>query len=150
MPAVAISPILVPVDAVPAQQGVVSFMSSVMREGNWPLARLFRSLCVMGSTTIDLTQVRIAPGESEVEVRAIMGEVNIIVPHHLRVECQGHGIMGTFEVKRSVQSRPLPEAPAVRITGVAFMAAVNIKVIDPNGEKWLKHLRRRGALPPGA
>lgn len=145
----AISPILVPVETVPAQQGVVSFMSSMVREGGWSLARQFRVLCVMANTEIDLTQVRIAPGESEIEIRALMGEVNIIVPHHLRVECEGHPIMGSFHLKRSVQSTPLPEAPVVRITGHAIMASVTVKVIDPNGDKWRKRLRRRGALPPG-
>jgi len=138
-----ITPILMPPDAVPARQGVMAFMSHVHREGDWVLPRLFRALAFMGQAEIDLTRVRIAPGTSEIEVRAIMGEVKIIVPHNLRVECSGHPILGEFKIKRVAKSIPVPDAPLVRITGVAFMGGVSIKVIDPNAPNWIRRLRGR-------
>ena len=125
-------------------------MSGVTREGEWVMPRVLRAITVMGSAVIDLTQVRIAPGTSQIDARAIMGEIIIIVPHNLRVECTGQPLMGNFAVKRSAVAVPVPDAPLVRITGVAFMANVEVKVIDPNEQRWIKRLRRHKVLPVGS
>jgi len=129
----AIAPVVMPAESVPERLGVMGFMSELHRNGEWVLPRLFRALAVMGKVVIDLTQVRLGPGTSEIEVRAFMGEVKIIVPHHLRVECEGHPIAGEFKMKRVAKTRPQADAPLIRVTGVAIMGAVSIRVIDPNG-----------------
>ena len=138
-----ITPILVAPESVPERQGVMSFMSEVSRNGDWVLPRYFRALAVMGKAVIDLTQVRIAPGTSEIDARAIMGEVKIIVPHNLRVECAGHPLLGEFSCKHRSDARAQPDAPLVRVIGVAVMGNVNVKVVDPNAPGWLARLRGR-------
>jgi hypothetical protein len=140
-PTTGITPILMPPDAVPDRQGVMVIMSERRKDGDWVLPRLFRALTVMGNATIDLSQVRIAPGTSEIEVRAIMAEVKIIVPHNLRVECDGTPVLGEFKLKRVSTAVPVPDAPLVRITGVSVMSSVSVKVIDPNAPSWVRRLR---------
>jgi Cell wall-active antibiotics response 4TMS YvqF len=142
--AVGITPMLIPSESVPERQGMMGVLASVTREGDWVLPRLFRVLCVMGNATIDLTQVRLGAGESLVEVRCIMGEVKLIVPHNLRVECAGHPVLGEFTVKRWSDSRAMPEAPLIRIDGISMMGSVTVRVIDPNEDKWARRLRRLG------
>jgi hypothetical protein len=139
-----ITPLLIPSETVPERQGMMSLMASLTREGDWVLPRLFRVFCCMGNATIDLTQVRLGAGESVIEVRCIMGEVKLIVPHNLRVECSGHPILGEFTVKRWSDSRPMQEAPVVRVNGVSLMGSVSVRVIDPNEGKWARRLRRLG------
>ncbi len=148
-PAVVVTPVLVPPETVPPHLGITTIMSSVTREGEWVMPRFLRAFTVMGEATIDLTQVRIAPGTSEIDARVIMGELKIIVPHNLRVECTGQPLLGSFKVTRSAVAVPVPDAPLVRITGVAFMGNVLVKVVDPNEQRWMNRLRRRGLLPPG-
>lgn len=123
---------------------MMTMMASQTREGDWILPRLFRVFCCMGNATIDLTQVRLGAGESAIEVRCIMGEVKLIVPHNLRVECSGHPLLGEFTLKRWSDSRAMPEAPVVRITGISVMGSVTIRVVDPNEGKWARRLRRLG------
>jgi hypothetical protein len=135
-------PLMVPSESVPQQRGVTSVMSHVSRAGDWTLPRLFRVFAVMGEAVIDLTQVRLAPGTSEIEVRAYMGAVKIIVPHNLRVECDGQPLLGEFRVKRRVKTAPSPEAPLVRVSGVALMSSVEIKIVDPAASGWMGRLRR--------
>lgn len=138
-------PLMVPAESVPQQRGVTGVLSHVSRAGDWTLPRLFRVLSIMGEVVIDLTQVRLAPGTSEIEVRAYMGAVKIIVPHNLRVECDGQPLLGEFRVKRRVKTAPSPEAPLVHISGVALMGSVEIKIIDPAASGWLGRLRRAAA-----
>jgi hypothetical protein len=144
IPAVGITPLLIPSETVPERQGMMTLMASQHREGDWVLPRLYRVFCCMGNATIDLTQVRLGAGESVIDVRCIMGEVKLIVPHNLRVECSGHPVLGEFILKRWSDSRAMPEAPVVRINGVSFMGSVTVRVIDPNEGKWARRLRRLG------
>jgi hypothetical protein len=72
-------------------------------------------------------------GVTEIEIFALMGGVDIKVPTGLRVETTGLGIMGGFSVS-GADADPGPDAPVLRITGVATMAGVDAK---------LKKLRRK-------
>jgi hypothetical protein len=143
-----VGPVIVPAESVPDERSLTCVMSHVTRSGEWILPHLLRVFTLMGESEIDLTHVRLAPGTSEIEVRAVMGEVKIIVPHNLRVECDGHPLLGEFRMKRVVNTTPSPEAPLLRITGTALMAAVKIKVIDPAAPGWIDRWRQR-ALEEG-
>jgi hypothetical protein len=134
---------MVPAESVPDERSLTCVMSHITRSGEWILPHLLRILTVMGESVIDLTHVRLAPGTSEIEVRAVMGEVKIIVPHNLRVECDGHPLLGEFRMKRVVSTSPSPEAPLLRITGMAVMGSVKIKVVDPAAPGWVDRWRQR-------
>ena len=94
---VGITPMLIPAELVPEEQTVVAIMGELNRNGEWLLPREFRVLAVMGAARLDLSQVRIGPGVSEIVASAFMGEVTITVPHNLRVECGGHPIIVEFK-----------------------------------------------------
>jgi hypothetical protein len=139
--ATSVGPVLLPAESVPDRRGVVACLGRAARANNWALPRLFRAVAIMGEVTLDLTQVQIGPGVSEIEVLVFMGEVKILIPHNLHVECEGNPVMGEFKVRRATEATPAPEAPTVRIGGTAVMGQVTIKVIDPNApanwrDKW--------------
>jgi hypothetical protein len=138
-----VGPILVAHESVPERSGASAIMSAIAHGGDWVLPRSFRVVTFMGQVDLDLTRVRIAPGASEIDCRAIMGQVTIIVPHNLRVECLGDAFMGEFSVKWKAQSAALPDAPLVRVRGKAFMGAVYVKVVDPNSDGWLTKFKRK-------
>lgn len=131
-PATQVGPVLLAAESVPDRRGVVACLGRAGRANNWVLPRLFRAVAIMGEVTLDLTQVQIGPGVSDIEVLAFMGEVKILVPHNLHVECEGNPVMGEFKVRRATEATPSPEAPTVRIGGTAVMGQVTVKVIDPN------------------
>lgn len=137
----AVGPVLVPPTAVPDRQGAVTFMSNNSRSGDWVLPRLFRALTIMGETKLDLTQVRLGAGTSEIQVRVFMGNIKIVVPHNLRVECDCTPALGEFKVKHQSNSMPSPDAPLIRITGGAFMGSVVVRVVDPNAPGTLAKMR---------
>ncbi len=143
-PAVArIHPEVIPSELVPDHRGAVSCLSSVSRSGDWILPRLFRTVSILGSVELDLTRARIGPGTSRIEVVAVLGSIEIVVPPDLRIECDGDPLIGSFEVKGDVRGTMSPDAPLVRISGTAFMASVEVKVVDPNAPGWFEKLKRR-------
>jgi hypothetical protein len=136
---------VIPAEFVPERAGTVAFLGSQNRQGDWLLPRLFRVVSVLGNVEIDLTQARVGPGTSRIEIRAVFGNVEIIVPPELRVECDGSGVFANFEANTKAQSRLAlsPDAPLISIGGTAFMANVEVKVVDPNAPDWLERLKAR-------
>lgn len=134
-------PVLIPPESVPDRQGVMACLSNTVRNGGWALPRLFRALAIMGEVKLDLRDVHLGTGASEIQVRAFMGNAEITVPHNLRVECDGTPFLGEFSIKRRSKSVPSPDAPLIRITGGAFMASVKVRVVDPQAPSALERVR---------
>jgi hypothetical protein len=142
-PARIVPPVVIPAELVPERRGAVAFLSNINRDGDWILPRLFRVVSFLGNMELDLTSVRIGPGESHIEIRCIWGNVEITVPPDIRVEVDGHAVVGSFEVSRSAPSTLLPEAPLLCVTGSAVMGNVTINVVDPNAPGWFEKIRAR-------
>ena len=128
---------------VPERRGSVAILSSMRRDADWILPRLFRVFAFWGNAEIDLTQALLAPGTSEIEIRCIMANVEIIVPPDIRVETEVEALLGSADVQRQIASTTAPDAPTVRIKGSAFMGSVEVKVIDPNAPGLMERIRRK-------
>src|SRR5439155_9804319 len=116
---------------VPERRGAVAVLSHTRRDADWILPRLFRVFTFWGNVELDLTHVLLGAGTSEIEIRCIMGSVEIIAPPDLRVESEVDAFLGSAEVKRDIASTGSPDAPLVRITGSTVLGSIEIKVVDP-------------------
>jgi len=101
------------------------------RDGAWVPARHNWAVSVMSGSKLDLREAQLGPGVTEVHGFAIMGGVEVLVPLDVRVECSGIGIMGNFDHPRTVTSTTDPQAPVIRVTGVAIMGDVKVRVRYP-------------------
>lgn len=117
--------------------------STVTRRGRWALPRTLRVAAFMGHVNLDLTQVAIAPGGASIEVLSLLGEVEIVVPRSLRIECSVNPVLGQFEVKATNVAAPSPTAPLVRITGSALLGVVHVHVVDPSAPRWWETWREQ-------
>lgn len=112
--------------AVPERGVGVAIMGGFERGAGWVLPRHFKAVAVMGGVQLDLREARIASGVSEIEVFTMWGGVEILVPDGVRVEVVGMAVMGGFSVKSSSASLDNPDAPLIRISGLALMAGVDV------------------------
>ena len=128
---------------VPERRGTVAILSNARRDADWILPRLFRVFTFWGNTELDLTNVLLGPGTSVIDIRCIMGNVEISVPPDLRVESEVDAILGSAEVRREITSTTSSDAPTVRIIGSAFLGSIEIKVIDPNRPSLGERIRRK-------
>ena len=118
-------------------------MSSNRRDGEWLLPRLFRAVAFMGELHLDLTRVRLGAGVSEIELVAIMGQVNVRVPQNLRLEVHGQPVMGELQVNWGATGTASADAPLLRIHAGGFMGALVVDVVDPNAAGWLDRWRTK-------
>jgi hypothetical protein len=114
--------------------GVVSFLSSHEKKGPWRLPRRTRALSVLGNVELDLRIAEVGYGVSDIEVMAVMGSVEIIIPPELAFECDGDALMGTFNVQweGKVNTAAVNRDRVVRISGNAYMGAVTVRVKGPD------------------
>ncbi len=116
-------------------------MSNVRKKGQWTPARHNKVICVMGAAKFDLREAMMLHGETHFQVNIVMGELELIVPPGLRVECDGTAFMGEFDDSHS-EGLAGPDAPVIRVTGSVLMGAVRIKTRLP-GESALAAWRRK-------
>jgi hypothetical protein len=129
-------------DLVRDSQVLVGVLSGAARKGNWISPRHLWSIAVMGGVDLDFREARLGPGVCELSAFAFMGGVKIIFPPDLQVESDGIGILGGFECSDEVRAGHDPNAPILRINGLAMMGGVEVKVREP-GETALDAWRRR-------
>jgi hypothetical protein len=145
---------LVPAAEVRPTQTVRALMSSTERRGPWVVPRRLGVRTVMSSTVLDFRDARLPAGPVEIDLRAVMSSVEIVVPPGLAVEMEGAAVMGSFEHLDRAPAHPDPEAPLLRVRGLVVMGSVEIKMRLPGESERDAHRRlreeRRGrrALPP--
>jgi hypothetical protein len=106
----------------------IAVMGGTRRRGRWSPARITHTITIMGGAELDFREALLPPGVTEVKVYAVMGGVEIIVPPNLTVESHGIGILGGFEHAGNEYRDYDPSAPVLRISGIAIMGGVDIKV----------------------
>lgn len=107
----------------------IAVMSGAARKGNWVVPPQHNTLAFWGGVEIDLRNARFAEQYSTITAVAIMGGIDITVPDDIVVEVTGFGFMGAFESrdKKGAGDKAPPGAPVVRINGLAFWGAVDVK-----------------------
>jgi hypothetical protein len=105
---------------------VLALLGGATRHGAWEPAEVVRAVAVMGGIKLDFRDADLLEGETLVHCLALMGGVEILVPPDVNADVQGTGLMGGFPAFR--HRAPDPDAPTLRIRGVALMGGVDVKV----------------------
>ncbi|MGH3516812.1 MAG: DUF1707 SHOCT-like domain-containing protein [Haloechinothrix sp.] len=111
----------------PGSRTSIAIMSGTDRKGNWVVPPQHNSFAFWGGVELDLRSARFAERYTTITAVAIMGGIDIVVPDDITVEVTGIGFMGAFESKGESPQPPSPNAPVVRVTGLAVMGGVTVK-----------------------
>lgn len=120
------APAPVPVAFLPDEGRIVSIMAQTKRKGVWQPPRQLDLWCVMSETQLDLTQAQLSPGVTEIEIRALMASVKIIVAPGVRVVFQPSAFMAEVSDETTDPPPVGSGAPVIRVTGVVVMAELKV------------------------
>jgi len=107
-----------------------ALMSGVVRRGLWTVPRQLQAIAFMGGIELDFRSARLTEPVTEINIFAMMGGVVITVPPGVRIESEGFAIMGGFDDHRAAMSTMDPNAPLIRLRGLAIMGGVEVRVMD--------------------
>ena len=126
-----------------APETVYAIFGGVDRRGTWNVPRRWRVIAAFGGAQLDLREARFPTGVIDLEVKAVFGGVQIVVPPGLAVEVHGTAIMGGFQNVNRAPAHPDPDAPLLRIHGLALMGGVDITMRLPGESERQAHRRRK-------
>jgi Domain of unknown function (DUF1707)/Cell wall-active antibiotics response 4TMS YvqF len=115
---------------------IVALMSGAHRGGRWRVPEHTRVVAVMGGCEVDLRDAVIESPEVTLDVFALMGGADVVVPEGVEVNVSGLAIMGGKHYSAAKRPPP-PGAPVVNLRVFTVMGGVNVRT-RPS---------RRAALP---
>jgi hypothetical protein len=119
----------------PSYPSSIAVMGECSRRGPWEVPPKHNAVTMMGSVNLDLREARFTAAETVIEAYAIMASVDITVNQWTRVVVDGVGIMGDFsEGRPKVAPELAPDAPVVRVRGLALMGSVSVRRKPMPGE----------------
>lgn len=121
---------------------MVAALGGVERKGRWIPARQNYGVAVMGGIHLDFREALLPAGVTEVWLFTLMGGAEIVVPPGLSVESDGIAILGGFEHREEASLQSDPEAPVLRLRGLALLGGVEVNIRYP-GESPREAKRRR-------
>jgi hypothetical protein len=113
----------------PRSRRARAILGHVERRGRFRIPNGYRALAVMGNLELDLRDVVLPDGVTEMHVRAVIGNVEITVPPTLPVECEGTGILGAFAMLHRMPAEGAASGPVLRIVGSAVLGNVEIRTL---------------------
>jgi len=116
---------------VPERELSLAFWSGRSRKGSWIPARRISAIAIQGGIELDLREARFGPGVTHIHAVAVMGAVEITVPPNVHVDTSGFAIMGAFEDDTESSGLTPGDGPVLRVTGLACMGAVEVRVRLP-------------------
>jgi Domain of unknown function (DUF1707)/Cell wall-active antibiotics response 4TMS YvqF len=105
--------------------GQRALLSSIERHGRWRLAPRSRFSAVLGSIALDLREAVLPGPEIEIEARAVLGSVVVIVPEGVQVELTGGGALSSQNLR--VDGEPPEGAPLIRIRHSGALGSLEIR-----------------------
>lgn len=128
----------------PALRRMLAFLSNSRHSGRWTVPRRLDVRAVLGEVMLDLRDADLPPGFCEIDVGALMSNVNVLVPPGVVVEALVTSIMASVANDAEDDGRLPGDAMRVRLTGMAVMAEVRVRVAppgEPTKAAW-RHARR--------
>ncbi len=129
------APMFAPSEIVPARGVVIAVLGGTSRKGSWIVPRHLKVFAMLGGCEIDLRDARFAPGVTELDVTAILGGIEVTVPPGVRVEAAGSAFLGGFDANGGESMMIDPGQPVLRVTGLALLGGVQVKVRGPSKKK---------------
>jgi len=146
VPAVVPTVVRALVPAARDRETLYAIFGGIDRRGTWTLPRQMKIVAVFGGAHLDLREARFPPGVIDLDVTAVMGGIEIVVPPGLAVQMHGSAIMGGFQDVNRAPANPDPDAPLVRVRGLTMMGGVHVSMRLPGESERNAARRERRAL----
>jgi Cell wall-active antibiotics response 4TMS YvqF/Domain of unknown function (DUF1707) len=113
------------VGGTPVARTAKAVFSGFTRRGQWVVPTHYTVKTVFGGAELDLRQARLESPDVTIEIKAVFGGVEVIVPEDVIAIVDGTAVFGGFDDQVST-SQP-STGPVVRIGGKAVLGGVSVQ-----------------------
>jgi Cell wall-active antibiotics response 4TMS YvqF/Domain of unknown function (DUF1707) len=155
LPAGATSTALAPLSVNPAlavaTKRIRTVLGNVERRGGWAVPTRLDVSATFGNVELDFRGAQFTAAVTELNARVVFGNLEIIVPPQLAVDCEGSSVLGNIENHGSGAVSD-PDRPLLRIRGVVVLGNISVRTRLPGESAGDAHRRgkREGHGLPGA
>jgi len=119
------------VDDVPGHDRRFAVLASLTHHSMAQMPHRLDVSAVLGNVELDLRSATFGAGQSELHLRAVLGNISITLPLGTVVEQRASSVLGSIECQPSPARSGRSRAPVVRLTGHAVLGAVEIRFAAP-------------------
>jgi len=105
---------------------VLALFGDVSRSGRWRLGRRVRALGLFGGVRLDLRGAEVTGEEITVEVDALCGAVDVVVPHGVVLDMSGYALFGAQNADAG-EERPPTGAPVVHLRARTAFGSLTVR-----------------------
>lgn len=105
---------------------VLALFGDVTRSGRWRLGRRVRALGLFGGVRLDLRGAEVTGEEITVEVDAVCGAVDVVVPHGVVLDMTGYALFGAQNADAG-EERPPAGAPVVHLRARTAFGSLTVR-----------------------
>ncbi len=109
---------------------ITAILGSNSRTGRWRVAREIEAVSILGECKLDLRDAEIHGSEIVINVRVVLGSMEILVPPGVQVEMEQVSVIAGSSEKRS-RHEARPGSPVVRIQGSVYLGSIKVKDSQP-------------------
>jgi DUF1707 SHOCT-like domain len=102
----------------------VALKSSISRAGRWSVPPRFFSVVYKGSGLLDLRAAELSSAVTTITAVSYKSRTEILLPPGIKVELGGTGVSAAGEAQSSAIA---PDAPVVRLRGVAYKGSIDVR-----------------------
>ena len=132
--------------AIPTKR-ILAILGNVERHGGWSVPARLQVSSTFGNVELDFREARFTSAVTEIDARVVFGNLEIIVPPQLAVECEGSSVLGNFE-NHGTGAVADPDRPLLRIKGYAVFGNVEVHTRLPGESAHDANRRHRQRLRP--
>ena len=122
-------PAHVPAPATPAEPLVLrATLGETKRGGRWRVPARLALRAVLGEVEVDLRDAELPAGGVDVDARATLGTIRLLVPPGTPVSLSGRSVLGERKVRGGLADGERAGGPEVRIHGLAVLGEIHVDV----------------------
>ncbi|OLT25871.1 hypothetical protein BJF83_22355 [Nocardiopsis sp. CNR-923] len=107
-------------------ENIVAVFGGCERRGRWLVEPRTNVSVLCGGAELDLREAVLSRNEVTIQLAVILGGVDIVVPHGVRVINDTSAILGGADMHGTDQVTE-PNAPVVRLTGTCMLGGITVK-----------------------
>lgn len=155
----ALAPLSVNQALAPGTTRLRALLGNVQRNGGWVVPASLDIRVTFGNVELDFRDARYTAPVTELRANVLFGNLEVIVPPQLAVDCEGSSVLGNVE-NHGAGAVADPDRPLLRIRGRAVLGNIEVHTRLPgeSAQDWARRQRRearglggsgpRGSLGP--